>query len=167
LAQASHKRGERFALGAQLHRGLREGALILVGMLALIMLLSLISYHPGDPGWSHSSVNEQINNRVGRFGAWFSDVFLYLFGRMAYLFPFLVAYGAWVIYREEREELDGSQAAHLTLRGVGFVLTMMTGSALAFLHRSTAAVSLARWSAAGWSIPSISSVPRCSCWRCS
>ncbi len=134
MAQASEKRGDRFAIGAHLHRGLREGALILVGMLALIMLLSLASYHPGDPGWSHSSVNEQVNNMVGRVGAWFSDVFLYLFGRMAYLFPFLVAYGAWMIYREEGDEIEGSQAAHLTLRGVGFVLTMMTGSALAYLH---------------------------------
>ena len=112
MAQASQKRGERFAIGAHLHRGLREGALILVGMVALIMLLSLVSYHPGDPGWSHSSVNEQINNMVGRVGAWFSDVFLYLFGRMAYLFPFLVAYGAWMIYREEREEPAGDLESH-------------------------------------------------------
>ena len=134
MAQASEKRGERFTIGAHLHRGLREGALILVGMMALIMLLSLISYSPGDPGWSHSSVNEHINNMVGRFGAWFSDVFLYLFGRMAYLFPFLVAYGAWMIYREEGADIDGSYAAHLTLRGIGFVLTMMTGAALAYLH---------------------------------
>jgi len=134
LAQASQKRGERFAIGAHLHRGLREGALILVGMVALIMLLALISYHPADPGWSHSSVSGQIENMVGKVGAWFSDVFLYLFGRMAYLFPFLVAYGAWVIYREEREEVDGSHAVHLTLRGIGFILTMMAGSALAFLH---------------------------------
>jgi S-DNA-T family DNA segregation ATPase FtsK/SpoIIIE len=68
LAQASEKRGERFAIGAHLHRGLREGALIVVGTMAVIMLLSLISYHPGDPGWSHSSVNTQVDNVVGRFG---------------------------------------------------------------------------------------------------
>ena len=134
MGQASQKREERFAIGAHLHRGLREGALILVGMLAVIMLLSLLSYHPGDPGWSHSSVNQQINNAVGRFGAWFSDIFFYLFGLMAYLFPFLVAYGAWLIYREEGQEIDGSLAMHHTLRGIGFLLTMMTGAALAFLH---------------------------------
>ncbi len=134
MAQASQKKGERFAIGAHLHRGLREGALILVGMLAVIMLLSLVSYHPADPGWSHSSISDHVNNTVGRFGAWFSDIFLYLFGRMAYLFPFLVAYGAWVIYQEERREVDGSHTVHLTLRGVGFLLTMMTGAALAFLH---------------------------------
>jgi S-DNA-T family DNA segregation ATPase FtsK/SpoIIIE len=134
LAQASEKRGERFAIGAHLHRGLREGALILVGTLALVMLLALISYHPGDPGWSHSSLNARVDNVMGRVGAWFADVFLYLFGRMAYLFPLLVAYGAWMIYREEGDDIDGSQAVHLTLRGAGFVVTMMTGAALAFLH---------------------------------
>ncbi len=134
MAQASQKREGGFAIGAHLHRGLREGALILVGMLAVIMLLALLSYHPTDPGWSHSSVNMQAQNMMGRVGAWFSDVFLYLFGRMAYLFPFLVAYGAWVIYREERADVEGSRALHLSLRGFGFILTMMTGAALAFLH---------------------------------
>jgi S-DNA-T family DNA segregation ATPase FtsK/SpoIIIE len=134
LAQASEKREERFAIAAHLHRGLREGALIVVGTLAVIMLLALISYHPGDPGWSHSSINTQVDNVVGHVGAWFSDVFLYLFGRMAYLFPFLVAYGAWMIYREDVREDEGSYAANMTLRGFGFVLTMMTGAALAFLH---------------------------------
>ncbi len=137
MAQASEKREKRFAIGSHLHRGLREGALIVVGMLALIMLLALLSYHPGDPGWSHSSVSSQVENVVGRFGAWFSDVFLYLFGRMAYLFPLLVAYAAWMIYREEADEIDGSHTAHIVLRSIGFLLTMMTGSALAFLHFHT------------------------------
>jgi len=135
LAQASEKKGERFAVGAHLHRGLREGALILVGTLALYLLISLISYSPNDPGWSHSGMSGKVANMGGRAGAWFSDIFLYMFGLMAYLFPFMVAYGAWVLYREKAdEEIDGSQAMHLTLRGTGFVLIMAAGAGLAFLH---------------------------------
>jgi len=135
LAQASQKKGERFAVGAHLHRGLREGALILVGTLALYLLISLLSYSANDPGWSHSGMSGKVANMGGRAGAWFSDIFLYLFGLMAYLFPFMVAYGAWMLYRERcEEEVDGSEAMNLTLRGIGFVLTMAAGAGLAYLH---------------------------------
>jgi S-DNA-T family DNA segregation ATPase FtsK/SpoIIIE len=135
LAQASQKKGERFAVGDHLHRGLREGALILVGTLALYLLISLLSYNASDPGWSHSGMSGKVANMGGRAGAWFSDIFLYLFGLMAYLFPFMVAYGAWMLYREERgEEADGNRTLQLTLRGIGFVLTMAAGAGLAYLH---------------------------------
>ncbi len=135
MAQASEKKGEGIAVGARLHRGLREGALILVGTLALYLLIALLSYSPNDPGWSHSGMSGKVANMGGSVGAWFSDVFLYLFGLMAYLFPFMVAYGAWMLYREKPdEELDGSQALHLALRGFGFVATMTAGAGLAYLH---------------------------------
>ncbi|HEX9802013.1 MAG TPA: DNA translocase FtsK 4TM domain-containing protein [Gammaproteobacteria bacterium] len=135
MAQASEKKAERFAIGTHLHRGLREGALILVGTLALYLLISLLSYSPADPGWSHSGISGKVANMGGRAGAWFSDVFLYMFGLMAYLFPFMVAYGAWILYRERgADEIDGSQAVHLTLRGTGFILTMAAGAGLAYLH---------------------------------
>ncbi|HEY9149054.1 MAG TPA: DNA translocase FtsK 4TM domain-containing protein [Gammaproteobacteria bacterium] len=135
MAQASQKKGEGIAIASHLHRGLREGALILIGTLALYLLISLLSYNAEDPGWSHSGGgSEQISNMGGRAGAWFSDIFLYLFGLMAYLFPFMVAYGAWMLYREQRGEEDGSYAINVTLRGIGFILTLAAGSALAYLH---------------------------------
>ena len=135
MAQASEKKADRFAVGTHLHRGLREGALILVGTLALYLLISLLSYSPNDPGWSHSGMSGTVANMGGRAGSWFSDVFLYMFGLMAYLFPFMVAYGAWMLYREKRDrEVDGSQAMNLTLRGIGFVLTMAAGAGLGYLH---------------------------------
>lgn len=134
MAQASQKKGEGIAIASHLHRGLREGALILVGTVALYLLIALLSYTPADPGWSHSGNTGQVQNMGGRAGAWFSDIFLYLFGLMAYLFPFMVAYGAWMLYREERGEEDGSYALNVTLRGIGFLLTMAAGAGLAYLH---------------------------------
>jgi len=134
LAQASQKKDKQFAVGSHLHRGLREGALILIGTVALFLLLSLLSYHPQDPGWSHTGMHAQALNWGGMAGAWFADVFLYMFGLMAYLFPVMIAYGAWILYRERRDELEGSYAIHLSLRGLGFVLTMAAGAALAYLH---------------------------------
>ncbi len=135
MVQASEKKEKSFAIGDRLHRGLREGALILVGTLAVYLLIALLSYSPNDPGWSHSGMSDRVANMGGRVGAWFSDIFFYLFGMMAYLFPPMVAYGAWMLYREKGvEELDGAQALHHTLRGLGFVVTMATGAALAYLH---------------------------------
>ncbi len=140
MAQASQKKGERVAIAPHLHRGLREGALILVGTLALYLLISLLSYSATDPGWSHSGARGAVHNLGGRAGAWFADIFLYLFGMMAYILPFLVAQWAWMLYREQRKDDGGTYAVSIALRGVGFILTMAAGSGLAYLHFHTAAV---------------------------
>ena len=59
---------------------LREGALI--GWLAVCayLLLAFISYTPSDPGWSHTGVENRVENAAGPMGAWLSDVFFSLFG---------------------------------------------------------------------------------------
>ncbi len=133
MSQASENKSPRFDIGHHLHRGLREGALYVTAALSLYLFISLGTYHPMDPGWSHSGGSNAIANLGGRTGAWFSDVFLYLFGYMAYLFPLMVAYSGWLLFRG-RGEGEGSNGAQLTLRGIGFVLTMTTGAALAYLH---------------------------------
>ncbi len=133
MAQASSKKADRFVIGQQVTRGLREVALYLLGTAALYLLISLYTYHPGDPGWSHSSHVVGVANLGGRAGAWFADIFLYLFGYMAYLFPLLVAYSGWLLFRGRNEE-DRASHAELALRGLGFLLTLTTGAALAFLH---------------------------------
>ena len=134
MVQATQKKEDKLAVGRHLRRGVREGALILVGTLALYLLLSLLSFHPDDPAWSHTGLHAEPLNWGGAAGAWFADVFLYTFGLMAYVFPLMIAYGAWVLYREQAHEIDGSYAVHVALRISGFVLTMLAGSALAYLH---------------------------------
>ena len=79
-------------------RGLREGALIIFGTTALFLLVSLITYHVADPGWSHSETTKKIANSGGMVGAWFADVFLLLFGYLAYLVPVGVAYWGWLLF---------------------------------------------------------------------
>lgn len=134
MAQATRKNNEpRFEIGSHLHRGLREGALFIFGALAIYLLLSLLSYHPTDPGWSHSGTGNAISNIGGRAGAWFSDIFLYLFGVMAYLFPLMVGYSGWLLYRKSGEE-GGGNGLQIALRTMGFILTMAAGAGLAHLH---------------------------------
>lgn len=122
-------------------RGLREGALLVLGAIAVYLLISLVTYHPSDPGWSHTGMTDKVENSGGVAGAWFADVFLYLFGYFAYLFPVMVGIGGWLLYKEQAE--DRAQALqHLGLQMAGFVLTMMAGSGLATLRFSSKAPDL-------------------------
>jgi len=120
------------AIAGHMSRGLREGGLILLGAIAVYLLISLATYAPSDPGWSRSGTGAGVANIGGVAGAWFADVFLFLFGYLAYLVPLMVGYAAWVFYRGRREE--GDQHHELALRGIGFALTIAAGAGLATLY---------------------------------
>lgn len=133
MAQATHKIPNRVPLTTHMARGLREGAMWLLFSLALYLLLSLWTYHASDPGWSHTGSGASIQNSGGIVGAWFADIFLYLFGLLAYLFPIMITFSGWLIYqgRTPTGEFDWKTFA---LRWLGFGLTLAAGSGLATLH---------------------------------
>ncbi len=132
LAQATRRKNPPATPVKPLH-GLREGALLISGAIALYMLLSLFTYSPSDPGWSYSATSEEIHNAGGLVGAWFASLFLFYFGYLAYLFPFMVVYASWVFYRGRRA--PAAPALRLLLaRAGGFLLTLATGAGLATLH---------------------------------
>ncbi len=132
MAQATRKKSG-IALTAPVNRGIREGALFVFGAIAVYLLIALASYNPSDPGWSHRGFEDQTTNIGGVAGAWFADVFLYLFGYFGYIFPFMVAYAGWLVYCD-REDDAGFDPKHFLLRLGGCVLTITAGSALAGLH---------------------------------
>ena len=80
-------------------RLLKEGALIGLGAVCLYLLIAMVSYDPNDPGWSKTGENTIVQNAGGPFGAWIADVFFSLFGYLAYLFPVMIAYRAWLVRR--------------------------------------------------------------------
>ncbi|UCE88764.1 MAG: DNA translocase FtsK 4TM domain-containing protein, partial [Pseudomonadota bacterium] len=133
MPQATQKTGDSVPLASHFRRGLKEGALFLFGFSALYLLLALYSYSPRDPGWSHSGAADTVRNLGGPAGAWFSDIFLSLFGYMAYLFPIMVAYSGWRLYRD-REREGPADMRGVLLRAAGFVLTLAAGCGLASLH---------------------------------
>ncbi|HFD79436.1 MAG TPA: DNA translocase FtsK [Gammaproteobacteria bacterium] len=122
-------------------KGLREGTLFMLSALAAYLALSLMSYDANDPGWSHRGPVDAIHNYGGIVGAWFADIFLYLFGYLAYLFPLMVAFSGWLVFRG-RTPTGGIDVHVLALRWAGFLLTVATGCGLATLHFSAAAGSL-------------------------
>ncbi len=138
MAQATRdKPGLGVMLRGSIGRGTREGVMILLVALALYLVLSLATFDPGDPGWSHSGPEgAPVLNRGGIVGAWLADLLLYLFGYLAYLFPVMLAWSGWVACRTSRAVARGLDAVVVASRACGFVLTLGAGCGLASLHSS-------------------------------
>ncbi|NKN31706.1 DNA translocase FtsK [Marichromatium bheemlicum] len=134
MAQAT-RRGQ-LTLSDYVERILREGAMWALMCLALYLLLALATYSPQDPGWSYVGDVERVDNAGGRTGAWFADGALYLFGFFAYLIPVLVGWSAWVVFRG-RGEAAVLRPWLLSLRWIGFTLTLGAGCGIAAIHFST------------------------------
>lgn len=111
---------------------LREGLLLFSFAISLYLFISLISFHTADPGWASTGSGGIVSNSGGRVGAWFADCFLNLFGFLAFLFPFIFAYGSWLFIKEERS--CQSHTYLLLLRLAGFIIVLLAGAGLASLH---------------------------------
>lgn len=117
-------------------RTIREGALIGFAVVCVYLLMTLISYDAGDPGWSRTGENLQVQNAGGPAGAWLADVSFSLFGYLAYLFPIMLGYRAWLIFRERAHPSEFDPLL-LSLRTIGLILVMVAGTGLAVLHEGT------------------------------
>ncbi len=107
----------------------------MIGFVAicLFLLLAMFSYDPGDPGWSRTGVNGRVQNAGGPFGAWIADVSFSLFGYLAYLFPVMLAYRAWIVFRDRAHRTPPDWIL-VGLRLVGFILVMVAGTGLAAMN---------------------------------
>lgn len=112
-------------------KGTREGAMIVLFFLSLYLMLALFSFDSQDPGWSSLGSGRSVHNLGGRTGAWSADVLMSLFGYLAYLFPLLIAYRAWLVFRASSKPWNWLLAA---LRLLGFVMTMVAATGLAYIH---------------------------------
>ena len=122
-------------ISAQVSRALREGALYVFGVLALILWYALFTYDPSDPGFSQATSSGDVSNGVGVVGALVADLLFNFFGRPAYLFTVMVFYFGWMLYREQKTQ-QILRKMDYTLRISGFVATLVTSCALATLHFS-------------------------------
>ena len=109
----------------------------LFGALALILWYALFTYDPADPGPTQATSVTTIQNGVGRVGAWISDALFFTFGRPAYLFTVMVFFFGWMLYREQKTQIELTRL-DFTLRFSGFLATLVTSCALSTLHFSGA-----------------------------
>ena len=124
---------QHFVWREQLSLRLREGALLGMIALCLYLCMALFTHSLDDPAWTHSSDEQAIQNAGGRMGAWIADVLLAALGYLAYLFPLIVAVKVWQMFR--RRHLPFVWNGWLfSWRLIGFVMTLLAGTALAALH---------------------------------
>src|SRR5690554_4026142 len=124
MAQASKKRTPAEPLGNQLSRNVKEVSMIALGALSIYLLIALASYHPDDPGWSRTGSVEAINNNAGVVGAWIADVLLYLLGYIGYLFPLILAYVGWRLFRS-RKDSEPLDYMRYSIRAAGFIFLII------------------------------------------
>lgn len=121
----------------QLSLRAREGGMIILGSIALFLLISFLTFHRGDPGWSTTGGDGHVANAGGYVGAWLADFFLYFLGYFAYVIPIILGYSGWQLvkngYIEPKRPLT---LFNLPLRISGFVMMMLSGCAFFSLQWS-------------------------------
>jgi len=128
--QAQARNAVRFT--SAVARGLRESAIIAIGVVALVLFVALATYSPDDPGFSFTGNSPAVHNRIGPVGAWLADVLFFLFGRPAFLFPLTLAATCWILLRRNKSE-QGSRM-NTAVRIAGFLLVLFASCGLTTLH---------------------------------
>ncbi|MBT1259857.1 DNA translocase FtsK 4TM domain-containing protein [Pseudomonas pergaminensis] len=116
-----------------LHYRLKEGALIAIGALCLFLMMALLTYGKDDPGWSHNSKIEDVQNFGGPAGSYSADILFMVLGYFAYIFPLLLAIKTWQIFRQRHEPWQWSGWL-FSWRLIGLVFLVLSGAALAHIH---------------------------------
>ena len=115
-------------------RGLRESAGIALAVLALVILVALLSYWPGDPGFSFTGSSEAVRNSIGPVGAYLADLLFFWFGRPAYLLPVMLAGSCWLLFHRRSQPEVSASRLNAAVRVAGFLLTLLASCGLASLH---------------------------------
>jgi S-DNA-T family DNA segregation ATPase FtsK/SpoIIIE len=113
---------------------LREAWWLAAVALTLYLGMILVTYQSADPGWSRIGGDQPVLNAGGPFGAWLSDILLYLFGASAWLWVALSLFLVWWGYRRiGADEEDEAESAHRQGIGIalgGFMLMLLSSSSL-------------------------------------
>lgn len=136
MGKAAQIARQKPAVTSTVTRTVRESALWVFGAVAIILLLALITYHPDDPGFSHTGAGAgRLHNQIGAAGAWFADLSFYLAGAPAYLFPLMVFGIGWMLFAARFSDAPLNRTVLATRTG-GFLLALLTSCGLATLHFS-------------------------------
>ncbi|WP_171973640.1 DNA translocase FtsK, partial [Wohlfahrtiimonas larvae] len=96
--------------------------------IALLMIISLLTYHPEDSAWSKTIATTQVYNWLGVRGAYFSDILFTTIGGAAWLIPaLLIAYAYRLICQSGYKHLD---IETIIIRIVGVALVLLSVASL-------------------------------------
>ncbi len=121
------KDAQQLPLPERIAAVLHEARWLVLAAIALYLVMVLGGYDRADPGWSHASVVEQLHNPGGRFGAWLSDLALFLFGLSAWWWVIMLVGGCvWLSRSADRRE----DRRPLFVALGGFLLVLLASCAL-------------------------------------
>jgi S-DNA-T family DNA segregation ATPase FtsK/SpoIIIE len=133
VAQASKKRVSANGIHGDLSTTLREISVMGLAAAALFLALALISFDPGDPGWSQAVSPDEIRNLGGVVGAWVANIVLFLLGLPGYLLPAVLAFDGYRLLRARHQKLDWNRT-HVGARAGGFMLMLLGACGLAWMY---------------------------------
>jgi S-DNA-T family DNA segregation ATPase FtsK/SpoIIIE len=131
-------------LPGRVARLLRESRWIAIAAVAAYLVLILATYQRGDPGWSHATGVDRVQNAGGRAGAYLADLLLYLFGVSAWWWVVLLVYAViWGYRRLDGSSLSDKRPFIIALAGFSVLLVGSTGLEALRFHTLEASLPLA------------------------
>ena len=98
---------------AAVSRGLRESAVLAIGVIALVMLIALVVVPPRRSGVLLDRRSDQAvaqpHRALRRLAV---DLLFFLFGRPAYLFPIMLGVACFVMFRQRDDEEGRTRYQH-------------------------------------------------------
>jgi S-DNA-T family DNA segregation ATPase FtsK/SpoIIIE len=137
---------DKQALPSKLLGLVGESRWLLFAATGLYLILILYGFDRGDPSWSHSASLAMPKNPGGLFGAWLSDILLYVFGFSTWWVVVLmvtrVQFGIFG-WRERADSLFQERPLWLSLSGFSILLLASCGLEYLRLHTWQVALPLA------------------------
>ena len=116
-------------LNAQKLVSLQQTSILFFSFLSAVILLSLVSFDPQDPGFIHFDSDAIIQNKAGMAGAYLASILIGFFGYLAYLIPLSMLYLGFFLFRPLPK--SGGLNTWLTVSGV--FLALLCGCGLVTL----------------------------------
>ena len=116
-------------LDAQKLVSLQQTSILFFSFLSAVILLSLVSFDPQDPGFIHFDSGAIIQNKAGMAGAYFASILIGFFGYLAYLIPLSLLYLGFFLFRP----LPRSGGINTWLTILGVFLALLCGCGLVTL----------------------------------
>jgi S-DNA-T family DNA segregation ATPase FtsK/SpoIIIE len=131
--QTKDQMQHRMVFANHISKRLREVGMLLSFAVATYIMVALFTYDDEDSAWSHSGTNQEIQNFGGVAGAWIADLCFYMFGYLSYLLPIMIFYNGIILVKTRYLNTE-DRFQMLVIRWSGFILTLISGCALASLH---------------------------------
>ncbi|MFT4465667.1 MAG: DNA translocase FtsK 4TM domain-containing protein [Sodalis sp. (in: enterobacteria)] len=114
-------------------RRLLEAVLVIVGIFAFYLMVTLVSFSPSDPSWSQTAWHGPIHNLGGGVRSWFADTLFFTFGVLAYALPPIMLFFCWSAFAQ-RDRRDYVDLFGLSRRLIGSLALLLTSCGLAALN---------------------------------